>query len=70
MILNKTIVNKKVLENTIGEYIVVIYQLNEDNTRSAIKCDYDSKMYVLDKDAEYDVLGAQHWFKIQNGRIV
>lgn len=62
--------NKKVLEDTIGEYIVVIYQLNEDNTRSAIKCDYDSKMYVLDKDAEYNVLGAQHWFKIKNGRIV
>lgn len=70
MILNKTIVNKKVLENTIGEYIVAIYQVNDNNTKTVVKCDYDSKMYVLDKDAEYDVLGAQHWFKIKNGKLV
>lgn len=70
MILNKTIVNKKVLENTIGEYIVAIYQVNDNNTKTVVKCDYDSKMYILDKDAEYNVLGAQHWFKIKNGRIV
>lgn len=70
MILNKTIVNKKVLENTIGEYIVAIYQVNDNNTKTVVKCDFDTKMYVLDKDAEYDVLCAKHWFKIQNGKLV
>lgn len=68
MILNKLIMHKPTVEQTIGEYIAVIYQL-EDMVRIPVKCDYDSKIYTLDRSKEYLVLGAKHFFKIEQGKL-
>lgn len=68
MIVNKMIIKKPILEELVGEYVVVIYQLNEDNTiGQAVKCNYDTKIYILDKDKDYSILGKSHWFKICKG---
>lgn len=68
MILNKLILHKPTVEGVIGEYIAVIYQL-EDMVRIPVKCDYDSKVYTLDKSKEYIVLGAKHFWKIEKGSL-
>lgn len=68
MILNKLILHKPTVEDVIGEYIAVIYQL-EDMVKIPVKCDYDSKVYILDKSKQYVVLAAKHWFKIENGTL-
>ena len=71
MIQNKMIINKKVLEELIGETIAVIYLLDDEGNKTApIKCNFDSKMYILDKDANYFVLGAKHNFRIEKGVII
>ena len=57
MIQNKFIINKRVLEKLVGEYIAVIYLLNDDGIKvSPIKCNFDTKIYTLDKDADYLIL--------------
>lgn len=68
MILNKLILHKPTVEDTIGEYIAVIYQL-EDMVRIPVKCDYYSKVYTLDKSKEYLVIGAKNFWKIENGKL-
>ena len=57
MIQNKMIISKKVLEQLIGETIAVIYLLDEDNVKiKPIKCNFDTKIYILDKDENYFIL--------------
>ena len=57
MIQNKFIINKRVLEKLVGEYIAVIYLLDEDGNKiEPIKCNFDTKMYILDKTANYHIL--------------
>lgn len=57
MIQNKFIINKRVLEKLVGEYIAVIYLLDEDGNKiQAIKPDFESKIYTLDKKENYFLL--------------
>lgn len=71
MIQNKMIINKKVLEELIGETIAVIYLLDENNIKiKPIKCNFDTKIYMLDKDENYFILGAKHSFRIEKGVII
>lgn len=71
MIQNKFIINKRVLEKLCGEYIAVIYLLDEyDNKIEAIKCNFDTKMYILNKSENYSILGSRHCFRIEKGTII
>ena len=71
MIQNKMIINKRVLEELVGEYIAAMYLLDEnDNKIAPIKPDFDSKIYTLDRSANYFILGAKHNFRIEKGVIV
>jgi len=57
MIQNKFIINKRVIEKIVGEYIAVIYLLNEyGNKIQAIKPNFETKMYILDKNENYFLL--------------
>lgn len=69
MIVNKMIIKKSALEKLIGEYIVAIYLVDDNNNRTLIKCDFDTKIYTLDKDENYDIFAARHWFRINKGVI-
>ena len=71
MIQNKMIINKKTIEELIGETIAVIYLLDENNIKiKPIKCNFDTKIYTLDKDENYFILGAKHSFRIEKGVII
>lgn len=57
MIQNKFIINKRVIEKIVGEYIAVIYLLDEYvNKIQAIKPNFETKMYILDKNENYFLL--------------
>lgn len=63
MIQNKFIVNKRVIEKIVGEYIAVIYLLDEDGRKKeAIKPNFETKMYILDKTANYHILRCKTLF--------
>ena len=57
MIQNKFIINKRVIEKIVGEYIAVIYLLDEyGNKIQAIKPNFETKMYIRDKNENYFLL--------------
>lgn len=63
MIQNKFIVNKRVIEKIVGEYIAVIYLLDKDGRKKeAIKPNFETKMYILDKTANYHILRCKTLF--------
>lgn len=68
MILNKMIMHKPTVEDAINETIAVIYQL-DGMERIPIRCDYNTKIYTLDRSQQYIVIGSKHFFKIENGQL-
>lgn len=63
MIQNKLIINKRIVEKIVGEYIAVIYLLDEyENKIQAIKPNFETKMYILDKTANYHILRCKTLF--------
>lgn len=64
MIQNKFIINKRVIEKIVGEYIAVIYLLDEDgNKKQTIKPNFETKMYILDKNQNYFLLRCKALFQ-------
>jgi hypothetical protein len=68
MILNKLIMHKPTVEGVIGEGIAVIYQL-DGMTKIPVKCDYDTKVYTLDKQKDYLIVAARHNYRIEQGQL-
>lgn len=69
MIINKLIINKQRIEEILNDRIAVIYRIEDNGLMTPVKCDYDTKIYKLDKEADYHVLGAKNCYKITKGVI-